>query len=123
MTLEELAERQRAFISAREWEPFHTPKNLVMALTGEVGELTELFQWLTPEQAAAAGASPELRPQIADELADVLLYLVRLADTLDVDLIEAANAKIDRNEIRFPAEAGHRGLRRVPQDPAGQDPT
>lgn len=119
MTLEELAERQRAFIAAREWEPFHTPKNLVMALTGEVGELTELFQWLTPEQAAAAGASPELRPQIADELADVLLYLVRLADTLDVDLIEAANAKIDRNEIRFPTEAGHRGLRRVPRDPAG----
>ncbi|MBC6446818.1 nucleotide pyrophosphohydrolase [Actinokineospora xionganensis] len=117
MTLEELAERQRAFITAREWEPFHTPKNLVMALTGEVGELTELFQWLTPEQAAAAGADPALRPQISDELADVLLYLVRLADTLGVDLIEAANAKIDRNEHRFPVGDGaHCGLRRVPGD-------
>ncbi|HVK22601.1 MAG TPA: nucleotide pyrophosphohydrolase [Actinokineospora sp.] len=116
MTLEELAERQRAFISARDWNPFHTPKNLVMALTGEVGELTELFQWLTPEQAARAGDDPDLRPQIADELADVLLYLVRLADTLGVDLIEAANAKIDRNEHRFPAAAGRAALRRVPKE-------
>jgi NTP pyrophosphatase (non-canonical NTP hydrolase) len=111
-----LTERQRDFVKARNWEPFHTPKNLVMALTGEVGELTELFQWLTPEQAQRAGSDPELRPKVADELADVLLYLIRLADTLGVDLIEAANAKIDRNEHRFPVEAGRSALRRIPKD-------
>lgn len=110
MTLEELAARQRAFAAARAWEPFHTPKNLVMALTGEVGELTELFQWLTPEEAAAAAADPDLRPRVDDELADVLLYLVRLADVLGVDLIEAANAKIDRNEHRFPPGVGRDAL-------------
>ncbi|GLZ43106.1 nucleotide pyrophosphohydrolase [Actinokineospora sp. NBRC 105648] len=112
MTLEELAARQRAFAQARDWEPFHTPKNLVMALTGEVGELTELFQWLTPDEAAAATAEPALRAKVHDELADVLLYLVRLADVLDVDLIEAANAKIDRNEHRFPPKVGKAALDR-----------
>lgn len=102
MTLEDLTARQRAFTAAREWDEWHTPKNLVMALSGEVGELTEIFQWLTPEQAAAAYADPELRARIDDELADVLLYLARLADVLGADLIAAANAKIDRNEHRFP---------------------
>jgi NTP pyrophosphatase (non-canonical NTP hydrolase) len=73
-----------------------------MALSGEVGELTDLFQWLTPEQAAEAMEDPELAWNVRDELADVMHYLVRLADKLDVDLIEAAFAKIDRNERRFP---------------------
>ncbi|MGQ0840515.1 nucleotide pyrophosphohydrolase [Actinokineospora sp.] len=116
MTLAELTARQRAFVEARDWGPFHTPKNLVMALTGEVGELTELFQWLTPDQAAAASTDPVTGPKIADELADVLLYLIRLADVLDVDLIAAANAKIDRNEVRFPVSAGPSGLRRLPTE-------
>jgi len=110
VTLEELSARQRAFSEARAWGPWHTPKNLVMALTGEVGELTELFQWLTPEEAATAADDPALRPRIDDELADVLLYLVRLADVLGVDLIEAANAKIDRNETRFPPGVGRTAL-------------
>ncbi|CAM3679938.1 nucleotide pyrophosphohydrolase [Kibdelosporangium persicum] len=102
MSLADLTMRLRDFAAARDWEQFHTPKNLAMALSGEAGELISLFQWLTPEQAAAAMRDPELAADIEDELADVLLYLVRLADVLDVDLIKAANAKIDRNETRFP---------------------
>ncbi|MEU6641370.1 nucleotide pyrophosphohydrolase [Saccharomonospora sp. NPDC046836] len=103
MTLDDLAQRLRDFADARDWQPYHTPKNLVMALSGEVGELTALFQWLTPEESAAALADPELKANVLDELADVLLYLTRLADVLGIDLLEAANAKIDRNELRFPA--------------------
>jgi NTP pyrophosphatase (non-canonical NTP hydrolase) len=102
MSLEALTERVREFAAAREWGPYHTQKNLVMALSGEVGEVTELFQWLTPEQSADAMRDPELAANIRDELADVLLYLVQLADGLGVDLISAAHAKMDRNEHRFP---------------------
>lgn len=102
MGFDELTERLRGFAAARDWEQFHTPKNLAMALSGEVGELVALFQWLTPEQSARAMADPQLSPKIKDELADVLLYLLQLADVLNVDLPEAANAKMDRNEHRFP---------------------
>lgn len=102
MNLDDLIQRLREFADARDWEPFHTPKNLVMALSGEVGELTALFQWLTPEESAGAMRDPQLRPEVLDEIADVTLYLVRLADMLGIDLMEAANAKIDRNEVRFP---------------------
>lgn len=102
MDLVQLAARLRDFAAARDWNRYHTPKNLVMALTGEVGELTELFQWLTPEQSAQAMADPSLAAKVEDELADVLIYLVRLADVLGVELGAAAHAKIDRNESRFP---------------------
>jgi NTP pyrophosphatase (non-canonical NTP hydrolase) len=100
--LEDLRDALRRFAAARDWDTYHTPKNLVMALSGEVGELTDLFQWLTPEEAAAAMSDPELAWNVRDELADVVHYLVRLADKLDVDLVEAAFAKIERNEKRFP---------------------
>jgi NTP pyrophosphatase (non-canonical NTP hydrolase) len=102
MDLEDLRNSLRRFAAARDWDSYHTPKNLVMALSGEVGELTDLFQWLTPEEAARAMEDPELAWNVRDELADVMHYLVRLADKLDVDLIEAAFAKIERNEKRFP---------------------
>ena len=93
----------RAFTAARDWEQFHTPKNLVLALAGEVGELAAEVQWRTDAQIseAATAGTPEIA-RVRDEMADVLIYLVRLADVLDVDLIEAANAKIDRNEQRYP---------------------
>jgi NTP pyrophosphatase (non-canonical NTP hydrolase) len=103
MSFDELTGRLRDFAAARDWGQFHTPKNLVMALAGEAGELTALFQWLTPEQSVRAMRDPELAAKINDELADVLLYLVQLADTLGVDLESVAHAKIDRNESRFPA--------------------
>lgn len=77
------------FAAEREWERFHTPKNLVMALVGEAGELSELFQWLTPEESAAARTDPTLRGRVEDEVADVFIYLLRLADVLDIDLVGA----------------------------------
>ncbi|MCE7004902.1 nucleotide pyrophosphohydrolase [Kibdelosporangium philippinense] len=102
MSLAELTTRLRDFAKARDWEQFHTPKNLAMALSGEAGELLSLFQWLTPEQAMRAMSDPDLAASIEDEIADVFIYLTRLADVLDVDLVKVANAKVDRNETRFP---------------------
>lgn len=76
------------FARDRDWDQFHTPKNLAVALVGEVGELGEIFQWLTAEESAAVMSSPRAQ-DVRDELADVLMYLVRRADVLDVDLIGA----------------------------------
>lgn len=100
--LDELHRRIDEFLGARDWHRHHTPKNLAMALTGEVGELVEILQWLTPEEADSAGKDPVLRPRLEDELADVLIYLASLAKVLDVDLLEVALAKVARNERRFP---------------------
>ncbi|WP_090054300.1 nucleotide pyrophosphohydrolase [Lentzea fradiae] len=101
--LVDLRDALRAFAKARDWDDrYHTPKNLVMALSAEVGELTDLFQWLTPEEAQNAMQDPELAWNVRDELADVMHYLTRLADKLGVDLVEASFAKIERNEQRFP---------------------
>ena len=99
--LSELKERLRAFAEARDWEQFHTPKNLAMALVAEAAEVVEHFQWLTPGESAQL--DPDKRGSVALELADVLLYLVMLADRLDIDLAEAARRKILINEARFPA--------------------
>jgi NTP pyrophosphatase (non-canonical NTP hydrolase) len=99
--LEALRVRLGDFARARDWEQFHTPKNLSMALAGEVGELLEIFQWLTPEQAAEVMGSARAE-DVRDELADVTIYLVRLADVLGVDLVEVADAKLQRNHDRFP---------------------
>jgi len=100
--LSSLTERLRRFAEARDWDQFHTPKNLAMALTGEAGELAAEFQWLTEEQSRQL--DPERLARVREEAADVLLYLVRLADRLDFDLVEAAHAKIELNEQRYPAE-------------------
>jgi NTP pyrophosphatase (non-canonical NTP hydrolase) len=99
--IEGLAVRLREFAVARDWEKFHTPKNLAMALAGEVGELLAELQWLTPEESAAAMAQEAAAERIRAELGDVALYLVRLADVLDVDLIQAAYDKLDKNERRY----------------------
>ena len=101
-SLNELTARLRAFAAARDWEQFHTPKNLAMALTAEAGELAAEFQWL--EGAASLALDAEQLARVRDEAADVFIYLVRLADRLDFDLVAAANAKIDRNEARYPAD-------------------
>jgi len=100
--LEALRLAQRAFAAERAWEPFHTPKNLAMALAGEAGEVIEHFQWLTAEQSGAL--DPARREEVALELADVLLYLVRLADVLEIDLGAAAVRKMAINAARYPAE-------------------
>jgi dCTP diphosphatase len=101
--ISQLQAQLRDFTRARDWERFHTPKNLAMALAGEVGELLEIFQWLTPEQAASVMSSARA-DDVRDELADVLIYLARLADVLEVDLVEVARDKVERNDRRFPRD-------------------
>lgn len=91
----------RDFAAARDWQPFHTPKNLAMAMIVEAAELVEHFQWATPEESRAP--SPEKLAAIRDEVADTLIYLVELADVLDIDLIAAARDKIAKNAIKYPA--------------------
>ena len=91
------------FADARDWNGFHTPRNLVLALTGEVGELAELFQWLTDEQAARIAQDPATARAVRDELADVLMYLVRLSTVLGVDLDAAVRDKIAANAVKYPA--------------------
>jgi dCTP diphosphatase len=98
--LDDLKQRLRDFAAARDWEQFHTPKNLAMALVAEAAEVVEHFQWLTAAESQALDAGQ--RDEVALELADVLLYLVMLADRLGVDLGEAASRKIGLNERRFP---------------------
>lgn len=100
--LRELRDQLRHFAAARDWQSFHTPKNLAMALAGEAGEVIEHFQWLTAEQSAAL--DPAQREAVALELADVLLYLVRLADVLGVDLAAAAQRKLAINAERYPVD-------------------
>ena len=101
--LEELAAYLRQFSTDRDWEQFHTPKNLAMALSGEAGELTEIFQWLTPQQSGSL--DPDTLRQASDELADVLIYLVRLADVLEIDLGTAVRDKMAANELRYTVES------------------
>jgi NTP pyrophosphatase (non-canonical NTP hydrolase) len=92
------------FAREREWEPFHSPKNLAMALAGEVGELVELFQWLTEDASHRVGRDPATARPVRDELADVLIYLVRLAAVLGVDLDEAVRSKLAANARKYPVE-------------------
>ena len=97
-----LRDKLRAFAAARDWDQFHSPKNLSMALMVEVAELMEHFQWLTESQ--SAGLPPEDRQAAGEELADILLYLVRLSDRLGIDLREAALRKLEKNAAKYPAE-------------------
>ena len=98
----DLQRRLRAFAAARDWERFHNPKNLAMALSAEAGELTEIFQWLTPDESGElAGAD---RDHAAEELADVQIYLLRLADVLGINLGTAVLRKIELNEMKYPVE-------------------
>lgn len=100
--LPELRERVRAFVAERDWERFHSPKNLAMALSVEAAELVELFQWLTEEESNAP--DPDRRRRVAEEMADVLWFLVRLSDRLDIDLLAAAEAKLAANAAKYPAD-------------------
>ena len=101
--IEDLTRRMRTFTEARDWGRFHDPKSLALALVGEVGELAELLQWLPADEQAAAVRQP-LQGRLAEEMSDVLLYLLRLADVVGVDLAEAARDKLARNEQRFPPD-------------------
>jgi dCTP diphosphatase len=101
-TLRHLAEQLREFAAERDWEQFHSPKNLAMALSVEVAEIVEHFQWQTQQQSRELDAAK--RREVEQELADALIYLVRLADQLDVDLLEAAERKLALNEAKYPAD-------------------
>lgn len=101
-TLDTLKLRIREFARAREWERYHTPKNLAMAMIVEAAELVEQFQWLTPEESATLSA--EKHEAVRQEVADVLIYLIRLADILDIDLLDAATAKIEINARKYPVD-------------------
>jgi len=97
-----LRDRLRRFAAERDWDQYHSPKNLAMALIAEAAELVEHFQWLSESQSAVL--SPETRKEVEAEIADVLIYLVRLADKLDIDLASAAISKMALNEVRYPAD-------------------
>jgi dCTP diphosphatase len=93
----------REFTDERDWAQFHDPKSLILALVGEVGELAELFQWLPSDDAAELATAEPLRTRAGEEIADVLLYLVRLGDVLGLDLAVVASGKLARAGERFPA--------------------
>jgi NTP pyrophosphatase (non-canonical NTP hydrolase) len=100
--IEQLAEQLRRFAQERDWDQFHSPKNLAMALTVEAAELQEKFQWLTEEQ--SKGLEGEALEEVKDELADVFLYTLRMAQVLGVDLVAAAEGKMVKNERKYPVE-------------------
>jgi NTP pyrophosphatase (non-canonical NTP hydrolase) len=114
VTLDDLALQLREFVSARDWDQFHTPKNLAMALAGEVGELVAELQWLTPAEADQVMADPQAADRMRSELADVTIYLVRLADLLGVDLIEAARVKLAESDRRYDVETYRGSARKAP---------
>lgn len=107
--LRALQRRLADFAAARRWQPYHTPKNLAAALSVEASELLEIFQWLTPEQAARVMDDEGTAHRVRDEVADVMAYLLQLCEVLGVDVLAALAAKIDRNELRFPVpgDGGH----------------
>ncbi len=98
----ELRDKLRKFCAERDWDQFHSPKNLASALSVEAAELLEHFQWLS--EAESKHLPPAKLAQVRDEMADVLVYLVRLADKLDVNLLEAAAEKIEKNAAKYPAD-------------------
>ncbi|MFB7493684.1 nucleotide pyrophosphohydrolase [Streptomyces sp. NPDC056161] len=112
-----LQRRLADFAAARNWQPYHNPKNLATALSVEASELVEIFQWLTPEESARVMDAPDSAHRVEDEIADVLAYLLQLCEVLGVDPLSALDAKIDRNERRFPAPGAAAG--EGTGDPAG----
>lgn len=102
--INKLLKLQRQFVKEREWDIFHTPKNLSMALVGEAGELVEIFQWLTAEESFDVMKDPKKATQIRHELADILYYTLRIADWLEVDLEKSMMDKLKQNAKRYPVK-------------------
>ena len=100
-SIEELKSKIAAFSHDRDWDQFHSPKNLAMALSVEVAELVEHFQWLTEEQSGSL--SKDAKEAVAEEIADIQIYLIRLADKLGVDILRSAELKLKKNELKYPA--------------------
>lgn len=104
MNIDEIRTKLAAFAAARNWDQFHTPKNLSMALAAEAAELLEIFQWLTDEQSKGIVHNEKEMARIREEIADVMIYLIRLSDKLDVDIEKAVRDKIELNEKKYPVE-------------------
>lgn len=113
-TVGALRQAVAAFVDARDWQPFHTPKNLSMSIAIEAAELMERFQWLTPDEAWAAMDDPTQRAALLDEVADVVIYCLSLSNALDLDVSAAVLAKLQTNEFRYPADE-FRGRFRRPE--------
>lgn len=105
MDIAALQSQLRAFAAARHWQPFHTPKNLSTALMVEAAELAEIFQWMTAEESVNASRDAATKQRIADEIADVLLYLVQVADHAGIDIESAVQHKRAANALKYPAAA------------------
>ena len=102
MTIDDLREELRRFVQARDWEQFHSPKNLAMGIAAEAGELLEIFLWLTGDESRALDESQ--REQLKQEIGDVMIYLTLLADQFDLDPVTCARDKLRLNEQKYPAE-------------------
>jgi NTP pyrophosphatase (non-canonical NTP hydrolase) len=100
--MHELIKKIKQFRQERDWDQYHSPKNLVMALSVEVAELVEHFQWLTQEE--SRNLSDEKLDQVRDEIGDILIYLANLSEKLGIDPVQAAHAKIEKNQIKYPAQ-------------------
>jgi dCTP diphosphatase len=103
-TVQELREAMARFVRERDWEQFHSPKNLVMGLSVEAAELTEHFLWIDNEASRGVAGDPAKMGEIADEMADVACYLLALSNTLNIDLSEAIRAKLVKNAVKYPAD-------------------
>jgi dCTP diphosphatase len=103
-TLRQLRDLVRAFVAERKWERYHDPKNLSMSIAIEAAELMEHFQWIRNEELPALLAKPDERARIVDEVADVLAYVLALANVMDLDLSDAVRAKLQKNAVKYPAE-------------------
>ena len=110
MELDQLRDRVRAFAAERDWDQFHSPKNLAMALAAESGEMLEIFQWLTEAQSRSLDAKTQARA--AEEVADILLYLLRLCDQLGIDPVAAAGRKIEENARKYPVDKARGNARK-----------
>jgi len=119
--LVEFQREVRVFAEEREWQQFQTPKNLAMALAGEVGELLAEFQWLTPDESARVMSDPDAGGRVAAEIGDVMIYLMRLVDVLGVDLVEVARDKLADSAKRYPVESSRGSARKAPPS-QGEDP-
>ena len=101
MDIDKIKKKLRSFSKDRDWDKYHNPKNLVMALSGEIGELVEIFQWLDEEQSIKIKSTSEIQ-SIKEELADIFIYLIRLADKLDIDIEESVEQKLKINAEKYP---------------------
>jgi dCTP diphosphatase len=119
-TVAALRQAVAAFVAARDWQPFHTPKNLSMSIAIEAAELMERFQWLTPEEAQVAVSDPQERAAVADELADVLIYCLSLSNALDLDVSAAVLGKLATNERRYRAGEFRGRFRRPEREKDGE---